>query len=255
MNLKNKNVIITGASSGLGEEVAYQLSKQGANLILLARRMNELERVREKCLKNTENVKIFSVDVSEKEQIRKFLDELEKINNIDVFVSNAGFAQMKYADEFEMDEIEYMFKVNTVGSIMLSTEIAKRMKKNKKGHIVCVSSILGKFATPFSSIYSATKFALIGYFDALRIEMKDYNVKVTTINPGIIATKFLKDEGEYSSKVKVRPLETEEVAQKILKAINSYKAEVNTPFSLNLLSKFRNVFPNFVDMKIYKMFK
>ena len=67
MNLKNKNVIITGASSGLGEEVAYQLSKQGANLILLARRMNELERVREKCLKNTENVKIFSVDVSEKD--------------------------------------------------------------------------------------------------------------------------------------------------------------------------------------------
>lgn len=132
MNLKNKNVIITGASSGLGEEVAYQLSKQGANLILLARRMNELERVREKCLKNTENVKIFSVDVSEKEQIRKFLDELEEINNIDVFVSNAGFAQMKYADEFEMDEIEYMFKVNTVGSIMLSTEIAKRMKKIRK---------------------------------------------------------------------------------------------------------------------------
>lgn len=126
MDFKNKNVIITGASSGLGEEIAYQFSKKGANLILLARRIDELNRVKNKCLQYTNSVEIYSVDVSKIEEIDQFIKKVDEIGEIDVLINNAVIAEMKYADEFTKDEIESMFKVNTLNQIYLTTEIVKK---------------------------------------------------------------------------------------------------------------------------------
>ena len=255
MDLKNKNVIITGASSGLGEEIAYQFSKKGANLILLARRIEELNRVKNKCLQYTNSVEVCSIDLSKIEEIEKFIQKVDEIGEIDILINNAGLSEMKYADEFTKDEIEYMFKVNTLNQIFLTTEIVKKMKRNKKGHIISVSSILGKITTPFSSIYSATKFSLIGYYNALRMEVKDYNIKVITINPGFIATNIVEKEKEYASKYKGKFLTVEEVALNIINAINKNKNEVNIPRSLSVISKIRSFIPNVIDNYLYKSFK
>lgn len=257
MENENKKILITGASSGLGREIAHQFAQKGnVELILVARRKEALEKVAKKC-ETFDNVKtrVFSVDIGSQDQVDQLLST---ITDIDILINGAGYGIMKDFSEFCDADVVNMFDTNVIGTIQLTTEIAKRMRERQTGTIVTIASIAGKIATPKSSVYSATKFALIGYFNALRLELKKDNVHVMTVNPGPVATNFFNiadEDKSYQKSLGGKTLTPKLVVGKIIKGIDTKKREVNLPFKLVLAVKISQFFPRLSDRMLLNMFK
>ena len=257
MENENKKILITGASSGLGRELAHQFAQKGnVELILVARRKEALEKVAKKC-ETFDNVKtrVFSVDIGSQDQVEQLLST---ITDIDILINGAGYGIMKDFSEFCDADVVNMFDTNVIGTIQLTTEIAKRMRERKSGTIVTIASIAGKIATPKSSVYSATKFALIGYFNALSLELKKDNVHVMTVNPGPVATNFFNiadEDKSYQKSLGGKTLTPKLVVGKIIKGIDMKKREVNLPFKLVLAVKISQFFPKLSDRMLLNMFK
>ena len=257
MENENKKILITGASSGLGRELAHQFAQKGnVELILVARRKEALEKVAKKC-ETFDNVKtrVFSVDIGSQDQVDQLLSV---VNDVDILINGAGYGIMKDFSEFCDADVVNMFDTNVIGTIQLTTEIAKRMRERKSGTIVTIASIAGKIATPKSSVYSATKFALIGYFNALRLELKKDNVHVMTVNPGPVATNFFNiadEDKSYQKSLGGKTLTPKLVVGKIIKGIDMKKREVNLPFKLVLAVKISQFFPKLSDRMLLNMFK
>ncbi len=192
MHFQNKTVWITGASSGIGEALAYELSKQGANLILSSRKKAELERVAEGC--NGRVTLIQTLDLADHSSVSDIVEDvLQKIGKVDILVNNAGISQRALVKDalFEVDK--KMIDVNLLGTIAISKAILPHFLKNKNGHYVVISSLMGKFAAPLRSSYAAAKHGLHGFFDALRAENYKENIKVTMVCPGYIRTDISKN--------------------------------------------------------------
>ncbi|ERK57685.1 oxidoreductase, short chain dehydrogenase/reductase family protein [Gemella bergeri ATCC 700627] len=257
MGKDKKTIVITGASSGIGRELAYQFAEKGnVHLILVSRRKEALDKVAKKC-ETFDNVttNTYSVDIGDKEQVDKLI---EKLGNIDILINGAGFGIMKEFSEFNDYEVVKMFDTNVIGTIQLTNEIAKKMREKKSGTIVTIASLSGKIATQYTSIYSATKFALIGYCNSLRLELKEDNVHVMTVNPGPVATNFFgaSDENKkYLKKLGDKTITPKSLCRKIIVGIERKKREVNTPIKLALGAKINMIFPKLGDKLIYSIFK
>jgi len=258
-SLKDKVVWITGASSGIGEALAYGLASRGAVLILSARRKEELKRVKKECSdRYGARVIVCPLDVSNRIECDRVLDVLySKLDKIDVLINNAGYGHTERFIDYDFDEVENMFQVNVFGLMYLSQQVAARMVVDKSGHIINIASIAGKIATPKSAAYSSSKFAVIGFSDALRLELREYGVNVTTINPGPVDTAFFDTfdpKGSYLEKVEPLVLTPEKVAEKTISIIGKNRREVNLPPMLELSSKFYSLFPSVGDFFIEHMF-
>ncbi|OJF95194.1 SDR family oxidoreductase [Alkalibacterium sp. 20] len=258
-SLKDKVVWVTGASSGIGEALAYGLARKGATLILSARRKDQLERVKKECVdRYGVNVIVCPLDVSNLSEIDRVVDVLySKLNKIDVLINNAGYGLSEKFIDCDFSEVENMFKVNVLGLMYLSQCVARNMAKHESGHIINVASIAGKVATPKSAVYSSTKFAVLGFSNALRLELKEHNIQVTTINPGPVDTAFFDKfdpEGSYLEKVESLVLTPEVVAEKTIKVIGTNKREVNLPVMLEFSSRFYSLFPSIGDFFIEHLF-
>ncbi|MGX7111646.1 SDR family NAD(P)-dependent oxidoreductase [Gemella cuniculi] len=257
MEITKKKILITGASSGIGRELAYQIaSKKNVDLILVARRTEALEKVAKKCESNEGvSTKIYSVDIG----LQGEVDELVRdVDDVDILINAAGYGIMKGFDEFTDYEVVKMFDTNVIGTIQLTSELAKKMKEKKSGNIVTVASLSGKIATPKTSVYSGTKFALLGYFNSLRLELKNYNIHVMTVNLGPVATNFFNasdDNKKYLKTIGGKPLTPKIVASKIIKGIEKNKREVNLPLKLVLGTKINQLFPSIGDIILLNMFK
>lgn len=250
--LKDKVIWITGASSGIGEELAYQLAEQGATVIISARRKDKLVAIKAECVKRFDaNMIVYPLDVSDPNEIKRAVDHLSsKLKKIDVLVNSAGFGHTGYFIDYDFSKAEQMFKVNVLGLMYMSQLVALKMIPNNSGQIVNISSIAGKIATPKSSIYAATKHAVTGFSNALRLELKEHNIDVTTINPGPVETAFFDvfdPNREYVNSIRPFVLEVEEVASKTVKAIASPKREVNMPFILEVANRVYTLFPKTGD--------
>jgi uncharacterized protein len=251
--LKNKNVVITGASAGIGLSIATLCAKSGANVTLLARRMDKLRDIQQDLQgRFGAKIHIHKLDVSNTNEVEDVFSQiLEEIGHVDVLVNNAGYGTFKVVDETEMDEAKAMFGVNVIGLMACSKMVIPSMKKRKSGHIINVASIAGKIATPKSTLYSSTKFAVIGYSNALRMELLQDGINVTTINPGPIETDFfdIADEtGAYVKNVSMFMLQPDYVASKIVSAMLTKRREVNLPGYMNAISKMYTLFPNIVEL-------
>ena len=248
MDINGKRILITGASSGLGRELAYQFSRNGnVDLILVARRKEALDKVAKKCESlGKVTTETYSVDMSSQEEVEELL---ENVSNIDILINAAGYGLMKDYSEFSDHEVVKMFDTNVIGTIQLTSEIAKKMQERKAGSIVTISSLAGKIAT---------KFALIGYFNALRLELKKDNVHVMTVNPGPVATNFFniadKDK-TYMKALGNKSLTPKLVASKIIRGIEKEKREVNLPFIYTIGVKISQLFPRLSDRMLMNMFK
>ena len=257
MDVGKQRILITGASSGLGRELAHQFAQKGnVELLLVARRKEALEKVAKKC-SAFDNVKtrVYSVDIGSQEQVDNLLSS---VSDIDILINGAGYGIMKDFNEFSDAEVVNMFDTNVIGTIQLTTEIAERMREKKSGTIVTIASLAGKISTPKSSVYSATKFALIGYFNSLRLELKKDNVHVMTVNPGPVATNFFNiadEDKSYQKAMGGKTLTPKLVVTKILKGIERKKREVNLPFKLVVGVKISQLFPRLSDRILANMFK
>jgi len=189
-NLYNQKIIwITGASSGIGEALVYAFHKQGARLILSARRTDELERVRENCKGDLTDIHILPLDLTDMESHESTVENAFKIfGSIDMVINNGGISQRGLAHETRLEVIRQVMEVNFFGTIHLTKQILPHLIQQKRGHIVVMSSVVGKFGTRLRSAYAASKHALHGWYDCLRQEVDVHNIDVTLVCPGFVKT-------------------------------------------------------------------
>lgn len=231
--IKDKVILITGASSGIGEALAYELSKKGGKLILSARRESELNRVRQNC-KNPESIEILPMDLSESESIPQKAREAEAIHGyIDILINCGGVSQRDKIIETKMEVDRRIMEINYFGSVILTKSLLPKMIERKKGHQIIITSAVGIITTPFRSAYAASKHALHGFYDTLRAEHYLDNIKVSIILPGYVRTKIsynaLMGDGTAQNKMddaQDQGLSPEQCAKKIMVAIEKDKEEV-----------------------------
>jgi short-subunit dehydrogenase len=181
---------ITGASSGIGEALTYELNRQGHFIILSARRESELLRVKNNC-SFPHNAHFFPFDLENLEELKAKTEQVQRaFGEIDVVILNGGLSQRSLAIETDFLVTEKLMKINYFSSVIITKTLLPSFLKNKKGQIVVISSLVGKFGTPYRSSYSASKHALHGYFDSLRAELASTPIKVTIICPGFIKTNI-----------------------------------------------------------------
>jgi len=193
MILKTKIVWITGASSGIGKSLALLLSSQNTKLILSSRNESALNEVRELCL-HKENVKILPLDLEKYEGFSEKVEEaIALFGDIDVLVNNGGISQRSLAKDTAIAVDKRLMDINYLGTVALTKALLPHFIHKNSGHFVVTTSIVGKIGTPLRSTYAATKHALHGFFDSLRAEVFNDNVKVTLVCPGFVTTNVSKN--------------------------------------------------------------
>ncbi|KPA10024.1 Short chain dehydrogenase [Candidatus Magnetomorum sp. HK-1] len=188
---ENKRIIITGASSGIGKEMALQLSQQSARLTLAARSVDRLAEVAHLCQENGAQAIYVQTDVSDATQCKNLIQtSVNKFGGIDLLVNNAGYTMWaKFEDMLDLKIGEKLFQVKFFGSVNC-THAALPFLKTSKGQILTISSLTGKIGVPSRTYYSAANHALAGFFDALRAELSGTGVSITIVYPGFIATSI-----------------------------------------------------------------
>ena len=252
MNYFNDKVVwITGASSGIGKELAIQLSKFGAILVLTARREKELAEVKALCANAT--VHVFPYDLENLNDIPKlYNDVIKETEAIDILINNAGISAWSSVNETNLDVYKRVINLDYLSVVALTKSVLPDMIRKKSGQIVTNTSLLGKLSTKKRSVYAGAKHALHGFIDALRAEVYEYNIKVNTVAPGFVNTdvgiKALTEDGNSYGKNdrghESKGMKVEKAAQLIINAIIKNKREVLVipKFSLlmiaSLLSRF-----------------
>ena len=190
-NIEGKIVVITGASSGLGEATARMLSAHGATVVLGARRVDRIEALAAELTAAGGRALALQTDVTRAAEVQRLVDAaVEKFGRIDVIVNNAGLMPQSLLERLKIDEWDRMIDVNIKGVLYGIAAALPHMKRQKAGHIVNVSSVAGHKVRPGGTVYSATKHAVRVISEGLRQEVKPYNIRTTIISPGAVATEL-----------------------------------------------------------------
>nr|XP_020669356.1 dehydrogenase/reductase SDR family member 7 isoform X2 [Pogona vitticeps] len=197
--LPGKVVWVTGASSGIGEELSYQLAKIGSLLVLSARRENELERVKKKCLEisslNDKDILIVPLDLTNRDTHQSATNTvLKHFGKIDVLVNNGGRSQRSLFMDTQIDVYRAIMELNYLGTISLTKYVLDHMTQRKKGKIVTMNSVMGIMGAPLATGYCASKHALQGFFNSLRPELYEYpDISVINICPGPVQSQIIQN--------------------------------------------------------------
>ncbi len=257
MDFKSKVVLITGASSGIGKEAAIEFAKLGANIVLVARRKDKLEQVANELKEFNVSTLICQCDVSKKDQVKEMSKiVLEKFDSVDILVNNAGFAIYGSVSDLTIDEIESQMATNYFGMIYCIKNFLPSMLKMKTGHIVNVASVAASFGLPGIASYCASKFAMLGFSEGLKHELKDTGVGITVVSPIMVRTDFFDHTSfEKMPKSSRTSLSSKTVAKTILRAANSPRLEIIVPSIIRGAVWMKNTFPYFINPILGKSFK
>ena len=234
MSFKDKVVWITGASSGIGEALSYEFARQEANLIISSNQSDGLEKVQNKCEELNVKCKVQVLDMMDIEKMQSITDDLVKeFGRIDVLVNNAGVSQRSLVQETPLAVDRKIMEIDYFGTIALTKAVLPYMITNGGGYIAVTSSISGKFGFPLRSAYAAAKHALHGFFETLRAEVYDHNIKVLIAFPGRIKTNIslnaLTKDGKAHGKMddgQNTGITVEKCARQYVKAMRKDKKEV-----------------------------
>lgn len=232
-SLDNKVVWITGASSGIGEGIVKNLATQNVKLILSSRRAEALEEVKATC-PNPDNVRILTLDLAQPDTLEaKAQEALSLFGRVDIVIHSGGISQRAFAMDTDIKVHRRLMEVNYFSTIILTKALLPSMVENGFGHIVAISSLVGKFGSPYRSGYSASKHALHGYYDSLRAETWKQGIHVTIATPGFIKTNVsinaLTERGEKLNSMddgQENGMSAEECGRQIVQAIVKEKEEV-----------------------------
>lgn len=230
--MQGKKIWITGAGSGIGKALALEFDKLGATLILSGRKKEALVTTKS-LLRQKDECSILTIDLSKHDEIEKIFEANQSLlQKVDILVNNAGISQRSLVRETTFEVYKKLIDVNYLGTVRLSLLMLKSFDKKGHGHFVVITSTAGKFGVPFRSGYSGAKFALHGFFEALRAETKNKNIHITMVCPGFINTEIsinslsgdgsqhgVKDEAQKNG------MPVDIMAQKTLKAIQSREEE------------------------------
>jgi short-subunit dehydrogenase len=248
------SVVVTGASSGIGEATAYRFARARAKLGLIARREDRLSKVAERVRELGGVAKIAVVDVANEASVTAAIAEIESaFSGIDVLVNNAGFGLYAPLQAVRREDIERVFAVNTFGALACIQAVLPGMRSRGRGLIVNVSSVVGKRALPMSGAYAATKYALQGLSDALRVELAGTGVRVSVVCPGYTATEFADRVIEYGAarpRSNRRAMSSEGVADAIFDCARRPRREIVLTGKGRLLVLLQRVAPVVADWVI-----
>lgn len=230
---KNKVIWVTGASSGIGEALAYGFSEAGAYVIISSRNDDQLHKVKETC-HAPEKVLILPLDVTDFDAIPAIAEKaIQFQGHIDILINNAGISQRELAQKTKLEIDRKIMDVNFFGSVAVTKALLPHFLERKSGQIVSISSAMGKMGVPYRSTYCASKHAMQGFFDALRAELYPSNIEVTNICPGYVQTNVtinaLKGDGSPNNTMAdstAGGYPPEKFAKKALRAIAKKRKEV-----------------------------
>ena len=204
VSLKNKVVLITGASSGFGKDAAHLFAAEGAKVILAARRLNRLQALAGEIHKNGGEAFAVPVDVTVRSEIELMVQTIiEVYGQIDILFNNAGFGRLDWLEDMDPEQdIDTQIQVNLTGLIHVTRVVLPHMQERRSGHIINMSSIAGWLATPSYTVYAASKYGVRGFTIALRREVTPFGIKVSGIYPGPATTEFSQHTSGNKSKRK-----------------------------------------------------
>jgi NADP-dependent 3-hydroxy acid dehydrogenase YdfG len=203
--IKDKIVVVTGASSGLGEATARLLSEQGATVVLGARRADRLQSLAKDLEVRGGKALAVTTDVIQREQVKALVDSaVQSYGRIDVMINNAGLMPQAPLERLKVDEWDRMIDVNIKGVLYGIAAALPHMQRQKAGHFINVSSVAGHRVGPGFAVYAATKYAVRALSEGLRQEVKPYNIRTTVISPGAVATELPKGITDADAAERVR---------------------------------------------------
>ena len=232
-HFQGKVIWITGASSGIGEEMCYQFSDFGAKLIISARNEGKLKRVNSQLPRNPGSAKVLPIDLENLSELPgKAIEALSFYGRIDILINNAGMAVRDFAINTSIETDQKLMNINYFGAVVLTKSLLPRFISQKSGQLVVVSSLSGKYGVPKLAAYSAPKHALHGFFESLRSELVDSGIFISILIPGIIQTEItahaVMGQGENYGKVETafkKAYPTEKAVKEMILAISKQKEE------------------------------
>ena len=237
ISLKNKVVLITGASSGFGEDAARLFAHQGASVVLAARRVDLLQELVTRIQAGGGEAMATPVDVTNGADIENMVKSvIENYGRIDILFNNAGFGRLDWLENLDpVRDIRTQIAVNLTGLIEVTRAVLPHMIARKSGHIINMSSVAGRIGSPMYSVYAATKFGVRGFTDSLRREVGVFGIRVTGVYPGPSATEFSQHTGDNVLTRNFKPpswtvMSSEYVAQKVVDAARYPRRTVVVPW-------------------------
>lgn len=233
MTFNNKVIWITGASSGIGKGLVEHFSKMNCKLIISARNNDKLEAIKQ-ASKTPENIAVIPFDLAEIDNMKTVVKTaINYFGNIDILINNGGISQRSLIVDTDISVDKKLMDVDYLGTVALSKALLPHFIKNKNGHFVVVTSLMGKFSSPYRSGYCGAKHALHGFFDALRMEHQKDNIRVTIVCPGFVNTNIAKNaligDGSLQNKqdqATENGLTITQFCKRMVKAIQKEKFEV-----------------------------
>ena len=237
MTLLSGNVLVTGATGGIGQAIARMLASRGATVTVTGRRADVLEPLATEISGNA-----IACDLSRREDLDRLIGDVDQV---DVLVANAALPASGMLTDLTQEEIDRLLEVNLRAPIALARAFSPAMVSRGQGHLVFISSLQGKAATPASSIYVATKFGLRGFALALREDLRPHGVGVSVVLPGFIRDAGMFAEANVELPRGIGTRTPEQVAAGVIKAIEQDRAEIEVaPFGLRLGATFGGIAPD-----------
>jgi len=249
-NLANERVLLTGATGGIGSEIANLLLENHCQVGLVGRSQDKLEQLAKKLGQNDKQFILIKADISHKTERQYMFEQMQAhFGGIDMLINSAGAMDFTAFENQDEDKLEQIFQTNVLSPMKLCREILPFMQEQEKGHIVNIGSIFGSIAFAYFAAYSASKFALRGFSEALRRELADSPIKVSYIAPRAVKTSLNSDKMYSMAKeVKMNMDTPEDVAKQIIKAISKEQKDVFLGFPESLFVRINALLPRVVDM-------
>ncbi len=257
MNFKDKIIVITGASSGIGKSLAINLAKLGSTLALISRSEEKLKSTLDEISHHSPNSKYFICDIKNLNQVKKtFQKIISNFKRIDTLINNAGIGYYKPFQDSTQEEIQDQIDTNLYGTINCIKSTLPQMIKQNSGQIINISSVSGKSGFPNIAAYSASKHAIVGLTESLYYELKDHNIKISLICPAAVSTNFYSNETWKKFPHKQRHknlLSPNQVSKEIIKAIQKNKFETIISLRSKIIILLKNLLPKLYMKKVSKL--
>ncbi|SET88187.1 hypothetical protein SAMN05421676_11010 [Salinibacillus kushneri] len=258
--LNGKNIVITGASSGIGSKLSWYVAKNGGTPILVARSREKLNKIAADIHRQFSiDAGYYVCDVGNEVEWQRTMNQIVKdFQQIHVLINNAGFGLFQPVSNMTLADFEGMYRVNVHALIQSSQFFASHMVQFGEGHIINIASQAGKMATPKAAGYAATKHAVLGFTHGLRMEMEQQGIIVTAVNLGPVKTNFFETadpDGGYAQSVDRIMLDADKVARKIVQKMNTPVREINLPLWMELGSRIHKLFPHVTEKLLKRQFR
>jgi short-subunit dehydrogenase len=257
--LTGKKVIVTGATGGIGGRIAWHIAKNGGTPVMIARSAGRLLTIQQLLAEHFNiHSPVYQADLLHKQELDEaVLEILREHQQIHGLINNAGTGIFDYIGEIDLQKMEQTFQLNVFALIRMTKQLLPHFSSCRFGHIINIASQAGKIATPKSAVYAATKHAVLGFTDALRMETAGAGIYVMSVNPGPVKTDFLKTadpDGTYQKNVQKYMLDPDRVAEKVVRYLFTNKREINMPFWMEWGSRLHSLFPGTMERLLKKQF-